>query len=146
MGKGQKSSGDRWEREVVKELGGRRQPSSGAFGTQHGLSSLTGDVLVHYPWLRPLHIECKYGYGGSKQMTLKREWIEKVRAEAAKSRRYPALALKFKGVTGGDRESAKLICFDFETFKNMMQEIEYLYLEYLSMLKDAYEEGENEKV
>ena len=140
-----KDIGDRWEREVVKELKGRRQPNSGAFGTLHNDASLTGDVLVEYPWLsRLLHIECKYGYGGSKSLSLKRDWIAKVREEAKRARRYAALALKFRGVTGGDRESARLICFDLETWKAIAKEIEYLYLDYLNLLKEDYERKENE--
>lgn len=140
-----RDAGNRWERELVKELGGRRQPNSGAFGTLHKDASLTGDALLAYSWLsKLLHIECKYGYGGSKSLSLKRDWIEKVREEARRARRYPALALKFRDVTGGDRESARLICFDLETWKAITKEIEYLYLDYLNLLKKDYERKENE--
>ena len=136
----QRDAGLRWERQVVKELGGKRQPSSGAFGTIIGDASLTGDVIVPIKWLsRPLHIECKYGYGGSKSMSVKREWLQKVRKEADNCRRYPALAIKFRDATS-DPESAKVICFNFDTWKQILKEFEYIYLEYLAMLKEQYDE------
>lgn len=134
--------GLRWERQVAKLLGGRRQPSSGAFGTQQRDASLTGDVVVQLPWFhKALHIECKYGYGSSKTLSLKREWITKVREEAELARRYPVLAVKFRNVTS-DIESAKVICINFDTWLKMMKEIEYLYLDYLNLLKEQYESEE----
>jgi len=42
-----REAGLRWERELAKALGGKRQPSSGAFGTQIHDASLTGDVVVN---------------------------------------------------------------------------------------------------
>lgn len=142
MGNRARRAGNRWEREVVKELGGQRQPSSGAFGTQHDDASLTGDVVVFYPWWpnRPLHIECKYGYGSSKSMRIQRDWLVKVREEAELARRYAALALKFRDVTSGDRESAKVICFNFDTWKKMMREFSLVYSEYLTLLEERFEE------
>ena len=135
-----KEKGDRWEREVLKELGGKRQPSSGAFGTIHKDAKLTGDITIYYPWLsRLLHGECKVGYGGSKQITLKRDWLTKVREEAKLARRYPCLLLKFLGVRSGDKESAKLICFNLDTWKRIVQEIEGLYLDYLNLMKEKYD-------
>jgi len=140
MGNRSKRAGSRWERDVVKELGGQRQPSSGAFGTQHNDASLTGDVVLFYPWWsnRKLHIECKYGYGSSKSMRIQREWFTKVREEAKLARRYPAVALKFRDVTGGDIESAKVICFNFDTWKKMMKEVAAIYSEYLTLLEKEF--------
>jgi len=137
--------GLRWERELAKLLDGKRQPSSGAFGTQIHDASLTGDVVVRLPWLsKMLHIEAKTGYGGSKSMNIKREWFTKVRQEAKLARRYPIVALKFKGVTGGDLGSAKVICINIDTWLAMMQEISYLYVENLARIKEDYERsGEN---
>lgn len=138
--------GKRWERQVAKELGGKRQPSSGAFGTQIKDATLTGDVVVPIPWLsRALHIECKYGYGTNKTLSLKRVWFEKVRGEAKLARRYPAVVIKFRDVTS-DVETAKVICFNLDTWKQILQEFEYIYLEYLALLKEQYEEGEDGRV
>lgn len=135
--------GLRWERELAKLLDGKRQPSSGAFGTQIHDASLTGDVVVKYPWWhRVLHLEAKYGYGGPKSLSLKREWFEKVRREAKLAHRYPIVAIKFRDVTGGDIESAKIICINLDTWIAMMKEIEYLYLENLARIKEDYESKE----
>lgn len=135
--------GLRWERELVKLLGGKRQPSSGAFGTQIQDASLTGDVVVSYPWWhKSILIEAKFGYGGSKSMSVKRNWFEKVREESRLARRYPAVAIKFRDVTGGDIESAKVICFNIDTWKEMMQEISYLYEENLARIKKEFEKDE----
>jgi len=136
--------GLRWERELSKLLGGKRQPSSGAFGTQIHDAALTGDLTVGYPWWHKLlHIEAKFGYGGSKSMSIKREWFEKVRIEAKLANRYPIVALKFRDVTGGDVESAKVICINIDTWLAMMQEISYLYAENLSRIKEDYERKED---
>jgi len=141
----QKRAGSNWERELAKRLKGKRQPSSGAFGTQHHDAKLTGDVVVSYPWWnKPLHIECKYGYGGKSQLSLKRGWFTKVRQEAANANRYPCVAIKFRDVTS-DVETAKVICFNIDTWERMMQELKYLYLDYLSMLKEQYENQEKNK-
>ena len=135
--------GLRWERELAKLLGGKRQPSSGAFGTQIHDAALTGDVVVRYPWWhKMLHIEAKFGYGSSKSMNVKRGWFEKVRREAKLANRYPIVAIKFRDVTGGDIESAKVICINLDTWLAMMKEIEYLYMENLARIKEDYESKE----
>jgi len=139
-----RAMGARWEREVARRLKGKRQPSSGAFGTQHNLAGLTGDVVTKLPWLnKSLHLECKYGYGGSKSMTIKREWFTKVREEAANANRLPAVAIKFKGVTGGDIESASLICFNLDTWERITKELNYLYEDYLGLLEAQFKEQED---
>lgn len=133
-----KSIGRRWERELANELNGKRQPNSGAFGTQHDEPTMTGDVVVKYPWLnKGIQIEAKYGYGGSESMTIKREWFTKAKMEADRARRYPAVALKFRDVTS-DRETAKIICFNLDTWLAMVKEIEYLYLELLARIKEDF--------
>ena len=141
-----KQCGDRWEREVSEELGGKRQPSSGAFGSIHNDSSLVGDVVLEYPWLsRPLLIECKYGYGGATQMTIRREWLTKARQQAAGARRLAALAIKFRDVTSGDIGSAKVICFNIDTWKKIASEINDLYMQYLSLLEKDFKGGEDDR-
>jgi len=139
-----KQMGSRWEKELAGLLKGKRQPSSGAFGTQTHNASLTGDVVVKYPWWgKLLHVECKYGYGGATQLSLKRDWLVKVREEAALAKRYPVLAVKFRDVMGGDRESAKVICINIDTWNAMMEEVRGLYLDYLTLLKETYEGEED---
>lgn len=136
-----KSIGRRWEKEVADELNGKRQPSSGAFGTQAAIPTLTGDVVVKLPWLqKEIQIEAKYGYGGSENMNIKREWFTKIREEANRARRYPAVALKFRDVST-DRETAKVICFNFDTWLEICKEIEYLYLDLLQRIKKDFDEN-----
>jgi Holliday junction resolvase len=140
MGNRSRRAGNRWERDTVKELGGQRQPSSGAFGTQHNDAALQGDVVLEYPWLcRPIILECKYGYGSDKSMRVQREWLVKIREEARNARRYPALALKFRDVTYGDIDSAKMICFNYDVWKEIVNEINLIYNEYLDLIKEDYE-------
>ena len=139
-----KQAGDRWERDMCEALDGKKQPSSGAFGSIHKDSSLVGDVVVTPPWLsRPILFECKYGYGGSSQMTLRREWFTKIREQAAGARRFPAVALKFRDVTSGDIGSAKVICFNLDTWEKIVEEINDLYMQYLTLLEKDFKESQN---
>jgi hypothetical protein len=145
MGRSPGRSGKRWEREAARELttgcgSWKRMPGSGSFGTAIGDASITGDLLGRYPWWKDLKAEAKFGYGTSKKMNLKREWLVKIREQASRSRQYPCLLLKFKGVTGGDLESAKLIAFDLETWKKMMEQLGDLWAHYLTLLEQTSED------
>jgi hypothetical protein len=143
MASKQKDKGSRFERESAVELsshGGswKRIPGSGSLGTNLHLSYLTGDVNGHYPWFkRAFKAENKFGYGTSKQITIKRDWILKNRLQSQSDNKYPCLLLKFDNVTGGDIGSAKLICFNFDTWNTLMTDIEELYTEYVALL-DKY--------
>lgn len=151
MTHGSKQKGKRFERELTKDLsinGGKwkRIPGSGSIGTTLGMSNLTGDNRGSYPWWhKELKGEAKFGYGSSKQMQLKREWFSKVREEAAVDNKYPVVLLKFTDVTQGDLGSAKVICFNFDVWNEMMAELEELYNEYLLLLEGRFiEERSNE--
>ena len=127
-----RDKGNRFEREAVHELeefaNARRVPGSGSIGTNLGLSTLTGDVHLKYPWFsKSFKCECKTGYGTPNQMQFKREWVTKVREEANANNNYPAVLLKFSGVTFGDLGSAKQICFSFDVWNKLMSEVEDLY-------------------
>jgi hypothetical protein len=143
MASKQKDKGSRFERESAAELsvnGGawKRIPGSGALGTNLHLSYLTGDVDGKYPWFKKaFKAENKFGYGTSKRITILREWLTKNRAQCELDNKYPCLLLKFDSVTGGDLGSAKLICFNFDTWNKLMADIEELYTEYVAML-DKY--------
>lgn len=127
-----KLKGSRWERELAQELQAfaelsKRIPGSGALGTIVIDPRLTGDVVVKYKFLnKPFKVECKYGYGGSTQMTVKRGWMEKVCTEAEANDSYPALAIKFRDVTNGHK-SAKMICMTVEDWNRMMGELSELF-------------------
>lgn len=140
MGRSPGQRGKRWERDAAKELTvgcgyWKRTPGSGAFGTQTGDASITGDLIGRYPWWRDFKAEAKYGYGTQKSLSLKREWVTKIREEASRSRQYPCLLVKFKGVTGGDIASSKLIMFDLETWNKMMTQLGELWAHYLTLLE-----------
>lgn len=142
MGRRSKQAGSRWEREAAKELSKykgkwKRVPGSGALGTIMNDASLQADVVGEYPWWHnEIRAEAKYGYGGKTQITLKREWLDKIREEAKGTDSFPCLLLKMRDVISGDRNSAKLICFNFDTWNNLMEEIGELWEEYQNILDD----------
>jgi Holliday junction resolvase len=123
----QKQKGTRWENDLVdlleKDLGGtwRRIPSSGALGTVLGESKLTGDVTGKLGYIKPLKIECKVGYGGAKQLTVQKEWLDKVSQEAILDNSLPVLAAKFLGARTGTKYFFTL---DYNTFVYIMKQLE----------------------
>ena len=145
-----KNKGSRWEREAAKELsesGGdwKRIPGSGSLGSNLGISNLMGDLTGRYPWFKKLiKAENKVGYGTSKQITLKREWILKNREQANLDSKYPCLIFKFDDVTGGDLGSAKVIAFNIDTWNEMMSDIQDIYEQYLKLLEEEYNRTKNE--
>jgi len=68
---------------------------------------------------RPVRIECKVGYGGNTQLTVKKEWIDKIKKEAENSYSYPMLACKFLGARKS--EGVKyFVILDFDTFVDII--------------------------
>jgi hypothetical protein len=119
-----KRSGTYFEDSVAEwfdELPGvtaKRVYGSGAFGTMSREPRLMGDVYIRWDQLdKPIIAECKFGYGGKTQLTVKKEWVDKIVEEALAAGRYPALIFKFKGARGGN---SKMICFTWDTWKEMM--------------------------
>jgi hypothetical protein len=97
----------------------RRIIGSGAFGVISREPRLLGDVHIKFDILnKPILAEAKWGYGGPTQITLKREWVEKIIQQSEVAGKYPALIFKFKGARG---KSAKMIAFDWETFIEIMR-------------------------
>ncbi len=146
MGRRAKQAGSRWERDAAKELSKhsgewKRIPGSGALSHTFKDVSLSSDLVGKYPWwVKSLRGEAKYGYGGQKQMAVKREWFTKNRKEALEAHGLPCLLIKFRDVMGGDRESAKVICFNFDTWIKMMEELEEIWEEYLEILERTKDE------
>lgn len=90
--KSTRSVSKKMESRVAKALGGRRQPNSGA------TLFAKGDV-IHPEFL----IECKTSMTEKQSVSIKREWIDKLREEAfAVNRPYYALAFNFGLEAGGD--------------------------------------------
>ncbi|MGQ9644214.1 MAG: putative PDDEXK endonuclease, partial [Ignavibacterium sp.] len=118
----QKQKGKSWERELVELLSkipkcaARRIAGSGAFGTQLNEPTLMGDVILAVDDLpKKFRIECKVGYGNEHQMTIKREWFDKIRQEAENSYSIPLVALKLSGVR--EKNATKyIIAMDLDTF------------------------------
>ena len=140
MGRGAKRKGTRWENEAAKILSvasgiWKRIPGSGAMGHFLKDANYNSDITGEYPWWRKkFRGECKYGYGTSKSMSVKREWITKIREEAEEARGYPCLLIKFKDVRD-DPDTSKLLCFNFDTWLLLMQEIDDLYTDHIKLLE-----------
>lgn len=129
-----KHKGSGWERDAVKLLNNaipysvwRRLPTSGAIGTLIGEPLLCGDItgeVEGFP--RKFRVEAKVGYGGEKQFTLKKEWLDKIAMEAYQTYSMPFLIGKFSGARGGAQVFAVL---DLETFADLLNQITKLHKE-----------------
>ena len=147
--KSPKRMGVRFERELAdlfKRFGGRRIPGSGSFGETMHDPSLLGDVEFNPPWWNvPLKGDTKHGYGGSKHLTIKREWFQKARKEAREdNNKIPYIACKFKGVTSADpeeRASASFIAFNLDTFNDMMFQLEEWWEMFLMLVERYHKEN-----
>lgn len=125
----QKRKGTSWERELVELLKSipkstaKRIAGSGALGTQLEEPALTGDVVLMVDDLpRKFRIECKVGYGNEHQMTIKRDWFDKIRQEAESSYSIPLVALKLSGVRGKNA-TKHIIAMDLDVFIYLMSYI-----------------------
>lgn len=144
-----KNKGSGWERDAVELLNSKlkftnkfkRTPGSGAIGTVFSESLLTGDVTGSVNFLsKKLKIECKVGYGGAKQMALKKEWLDKVVEESKLALSIPLLMGKFSGARSGVKY---FVVLDFDTFVEIMSKaIENKDL--LDKLYDKVQEFNNE--
>ena len=125
----QKDKGSRWEREAAELLSTefpgswRRVPMSGAMGTILEIPDLNGDLRGNYSFFPQKFIgEAKVGYGGT-EMTVRKEWFDKVKEEASKSYALPVVLLKFEKARSGVRH---VIAMDFHTWGIVMAYVEEL--------------------
>jgi Holliday junction resolvase len=108
--KNPKDKGSAFERDLAKLLNEKVEqgafekiPGSGAIGTLMHEGLLTADLRGKVTGIpKPLKIECKVGYGGETQLTLKREWLNKVIMEAEQTYSLPMLFGKFSGARKTD--------------------------------------------
>lgn len=130
-----KDKGQRWERDAVDLLNERwdgtwkKIPGSGAFGAILEIDDLRGDLVGNYFFLSTkIRGEAKTGYGGATQLTVKREWFEKIRKEAKQGMipEIPMLICKFSGSRSDMRY---FVAFDFDAFHELLEEMEKLYNE-----------------
>lgn len=125
-GRSAKASGTYFENQATDYFNtgvshAKRILGSGAFGKVSRDPTLLGDVCIEYEILKhPLLIDCKFGYGGQSQLTLKKEWLDKIATEAALTDKYPAVMGKFKGARGGN---SRFIVLTWETWQAIMSEL-----------------------
>lgn len=119
----------------------KKNPSSGALGTIVGEPNFTGDVRGRvFGVPQKMKIEAKVGYGGAKQMTVYKEWFDKIAEEAAQDYSIPLVACKYSGARGGVQ---KFIAMDIDIFLKFMNLISQMQED----LDTAYEKvGELEQI
>ena len=140
MAKNKLRMGYRFEVES-SELGGergRRVLKSGAIGSITGFPAFIGDYQFDFPWLsKKITGEAKHGYGGAKQIAVKKEWYDKIQLQAKSVNMYDCVSFKFKNACDG---VTRVISFDFETFKKILDDIDNIYEE------NTWLKEENEKL
>jgi len=126
----QRRKGDDYEREAAKFLEKvldgkwKRIAGSGALGSLMDEPELQGDIVgkIHsFP--KKFRFDAKVGYGGATQLTIKRKWLEKIRAEADASYSIPALICKFSGSRGSIKN---FLVMDFDAFAEIVLNSERL--------------------
>jgi hypothetical protein len=128
MTSSQKIKGSQWERDaaelltkIINKSFWRRVAGSGALGTIMSEPTLSADVRGKVDsFSQEFKVECKVGYGGSKQFTLKKEWLDKIKEEAARSFGIPMLMGKFLGSREGIRY---FVVLDVDVFASLVNRI-----------------------
>lgn len=127
----QSRKGTNWERDLVKILNERikcgtfkRIPGSGSMGTILEEPSLYSDLKGKIKGLeKNIRIEAKIGYGGVKQFTLKKEWLDKIDQEATRTYSIPFLIGRFSGSRSGVEN---FVVMDLEIFIDLLNLISEL--------------------
>ena len=103
----------------------KKTPSSGALGTIVGEPNLTGDVRGRiYGVPQKIKIEAKVGYGGSTQLTVKKEWLDKIAEEAGQDYSIPLLACRFLNARSGVENFVAMDLDIFVEFMNLITELQ----------------------
>lgn len=126
-----KRKGNDFERQAVEILNKiinssvwKRVPSSGAIGTNLDEPLLLGDIngkVDNIPFT--FKAEAKTGYGGEKQFTLKKIWLDKIKEESEKTKSFPFLIGKFSGAKNGVKVFVVLSVEDFSYLINEIQKL-----------------------
>lgn len=96
----------------------KKIPGSGAIGTTMDEPSLTGDINGKVAsFNKPFKVEAKVGYGGAKQLSLKKEWLDKIAEEAKESNSIPIMVGKFSGAKSGVKV---FVAMDIVTFCSIL--------------------------
>lgn len=98
----------------IKKSFWKRIPMSGAIGTALSEPELQGDVKgIVDSFNKQFRIEAKVGYGGKTQLTMKKEWLDKIVEDSKNSNSIPLMIGKFSGA----REGIKVfVAMDLGTF------------------------------
>lgn len=131
----QRRKGTDWENtfvhlieDNVKNSIVKRIATSGAIGTALEEPLLQGDVVAKFTGFpKKFRFECKTGYGGSKQLAVKKEWLDKISEEAKNANSYPAVACKFTGAKQGTKY---FIILDIDTFCDIINYVNNIKLLY----------------
>jgi len=129
----QKIKGTSWERQICElieeNIPGskvKRIAGSGALGTVMHEPSLTGDVIMELPnFEKKFRGEAKVGYGGDTQLTVKKEWFDKIKQEADNSYAFPLLLCKFLGAKKKDGVQY-FVALDLNSFCDIMNYVSKL--------------------
>ena len=125
----QKQKGTRWEKQLTQLLNDKlkssfefkKTPSSGALGTIVGEPNLTGDIRGRIEGVpQKIKIEAKVGYGGSKQLTVYKEWLDKIAEEASQDYSIPIVACRFSNSRDGVEN---FVVMDLDIFVKFMDMI-----------------------
>ncbi len=135
-----KNKGSNFEREIVKKLNSlikngkfKRVAGSGSIGTTMLIPDLLGDIVGEvYGVPKKFRGESKVGYGGSKSLTVKKEWLDKINLEAESTFSIPFLVARFSGSRSGVEEFVILDLFTFVYLLNL-----------ISMLAKEYDDEES---
>lgn len=112
---------------LVKGSRWKRIPGSGAIGTILDEPFLQGDIMGSVDSIsKPFRIEAKVGYGGATQLTLKKEWFDKIAEESGRSNAIPLVMGKFSGSRSGTKI---FVAMDVETFAQLINTTTELYEE-----------------
>lgn len=124
----QKRKGSDFERLAVELLNRfvkngvwKRIPGSGAIGTTLEEPLLQGDISGKIDsFEKAFRGEAKVGYGGSTQLTLKKEWLDKISEESKRLNAIPFLIAKFSGAKDGVKV---FVTLDLETFVYLLNKV-----------------------
>jgi len=129
--------GQKWERDAVELLNEKfpgtwkKIPMSGSAGTILNVPELKPDLVGKYSHMdRRFAGEAKTGYGGSEQMTIKREWFEKIAGQALEIFAIPILIFKFSGSRG---EVRYVVSMSFQAWDELMLEYKKVYEENINL-------------
>ena len=142
-----KVKGTTFERDIKNKLNKHlkngsfsRVAGSGAIGTVAHEPLLTGDLNGKIKgFSRKFKGECKVGYGGATQLTLKKEWLDKVIEQAEQAYSIPIFFGKFSGARKSDGVQ-EFIVLDFDTFVYMMNIVSDLQTE-LDIVYEKLQKG-----